>query len=151
MRVRRAIVVVVLFIASIAGGAFLVVRYMAMGRSVADAVGLYGRAARGRLQPYFSRAHVSYPPARVALLAFKQEKRLSVWAASRGGTWRFIRAYPILAASGKAGPKLREGDYQVPEGIYRIAWLNPNSSYHLSMKVSYPNAFDLAHAAAEKR
>jgi hypothetical protein len=151
MRVRRIIVVAVLLVASIAGGAFLVVRYLAAGRSVADAVGLYGRAARSRMQPYFSRAHVPYPPARLALLVFKKEKRLSVWAASREGNWRFIRAYPILAASGKAGPKLREGDYQVPEGIYRIAWLNPNSSYHLSMKVSYPNAFDLAHATTEKR
>lgn len=40
---------------------------------------------------------------------------------------------------------------QVPEGIYRIEYLNPNSSYHLSMKLNYPNDFDLTHAKAEGR
>ena len=58
---------------------------------------------------------------------------------------------PILAASGELGPKQREGDQQVPEGIYRIEWLNPNSSYHLSMRVSYPNEFDRAQARIEGR
>jgi len=60
-----------------------------------------------------------------------------------------IRSYPILAASGHAGPKLREGDFQVPEGLYRIESLNPNSSFHLALRVSYPNEFDLANAAKE--
>jgi murein L,D-transpeptidase YafK len=54
-------------------------------------------------------------------------------------------------ASGKAGPKLREGDGQVPEGIYRIDGLNPNSSYHLSLKLNYPNDFDLEQARTEGR
>ena len=67
------------------------------------------------------------------------------------GIGRFIRSYPSLAASGHAGPKLRQGDYQVPEGVYRIEWLNPNSSYHLSMKVNYPNAFDLRMARRDGR
>ena len=49
------------------------------------------------------------------------------------------------------GPKLKEGDKQIPEGIYSIAYLNPNSSYHLSLKVDYPNAFDRAKARAEAR
>ena len=42
-------------------------------------------------------------------------------------------------------------DYQVPEGLYRIAYLNPASSYHLSMKVDYPNAFDHQQAVRERR
>jgi murein L,D-transpeptidase YafK len=46
---------------------------------------------------------------------------------------------------------LREGDRQVPEGIYPIESLNPNSSYHLSLRVGYPNAFDRAQAANEGR
>ena len=81
---------------------------------------------------------------------FKNERRVAVWARS-GTSWRFIRNYPILAASGHAGPKLRQGDLQVPEGVYRIEHLNPNSSYHLSMKVSYPNAFDRRMAARDGR
>jgi len=39
----------------------------------------------------------------------------------------------------------------VPEGIYSIAGLNPNSSFHLSLKLNYPNSFDLMHAKAEGR
>lgn len=120
------------------------------GRSVADVVAKYGPAARARLQPHFQRAGVAYPPKRLALLVFKKENRLVLWA-DDGRSWRYIRSYPVLAASGNPGPKLREGDYQVPEGVYRIAHLNPNSSYHLSMKVDYPNAFDRQMAARDKR
>jgi murein L,D-transpeptidase YafK len=40
---------------------------------------------------------------------------------------------------------------QVPEGIYRITKLNPNSNYHLSMRLNYPNAFDISHARQEGR
>lgn len=75
---------------------------------------------------------------------------MALWARS-DARWRFVRNYPILAASGHAGPKLREGDSQVPEGVYRIELMNPNSSYHLSMKVSYPNDFDRRMAAKEGR
>jgi len=46
---------------------------------------------------------------------------------------------------------LREGDQQVPEGIYSIESLNPNSSYHLSLRVNYPNVFDREQAAREGR
>ena len=50
-----------------------------------------------------------------------------------------------------AGPKLKQGHRQVPEGLYDIAGLNPNSSYHLSVKLNYPNAFDQAQAEKENR
>ncbi len=69
----------------------------------------------------------------------------------RNGDSRFICEYPLLAASGRLGPKLREGDRQVPEGIYRVRELNPNSRFHLSLWLSYPNDFDLAHALEEGR
>lgn len=119
-------------------------------RSVADVLARYGSAARARMKPYFDRARIPYPPQRVSVLVFKRERRMAVWA-SYGNRWRFIRDYPILAASGHAGPKLREGDRQVPEGLYRVAGLNPNSSYHLSILVDYPNAFDRQMAQREKR
>ena len=123
-------------------------------RSVADVVARYGPAARARLVPHFRKAGVSWPPREIAFLVFKREKRMAVWARSSGAPgspWKFIRNYPILAASGHAGPKLREGDRQVPEGVYRIEHLNPNSSYHLSMKVDYPNAFDRRMARRDGR
>src|SRR5690606_4961 len=67
------------------------------------------------------------------------------------GVLRFVRALPVLAASGRVGPKLQYGDYQVPEGFYRIEALNPNSRFHLALRVNYPNAFDRAEAAREGR
>lgn len=119
-------------------------------RTVADVVDTYGDNARARLRPYFSVAGVSYPPQQITLLGLKDSAELELWAQTEAGP-RLIRTYPIEALSGVAGPKLREGDKQVPEGIYRIEGLNPNSAFHLSMKLNYPNAFDLKHANAEGR
>ncbi|KAF0248527.1 MAG: hypothetical protein FD167_2068 [bacterium] len=119
-------------------------------RTVSDVVKIYGDDARDRLKPYFERANVSYPPQDLVFVGLKEEKTLEVWAKSLQD-WKLIQTYPIKAASGKAGPKLREGDRQVPEGIYKIISLNPNSSYHLSMKINYPNESDLQHAKAEGR
>lgn len=48
--------------------------------------------------------------------------------------------------SGGPGPKRRAGDRQVPEGFYEIDGLNPNSLFHLSLRVDYPNAEDRAAA-----
>jgi murein L,D-transpeptidase YafK len=53
-----------------------------------------------------------------------------------------VTTFPVLAASGKAGPKRREGDRQVPEGFYQIDRFNPESSYHLSLGLDYPNESD---------
>ena len=58
-----------------------------------------------------------------------------------------ICVYPVLGASGVLGPKLKEGDRQVPEGVYRVPELNPNSDFHLSLRLDYPNEFDRAQGA----
>ena len=83
-------------------------------------------------------------------MAIKDSRLMELWARS-GGPWRHVRNYPIKGMSGVAGPKLKEGDLQVPEGLYRIALLNPNSAFHLSLKLDYPNAFDRDMAALEGR
>ncbi len=119
--------------------------------SVADRLEQYGPAARARLSPRFARQTVTYPPREIVLVGLKQEKVLAVYAKSGTNGLALIHSYPIRAASGVAGPKLREGDRQVPEGIYAIESLNPNSSYHLSLRVNYPNAFDREQARKEKR
>lgn len=124
---------------------------IASAATVEDRLAQYGEAARGRLLPYFTNAPVAYPPSALVFIGLKEEKILQVYAKSGTSGFKFIRAYPVQAASGVAGPKLREGDKQVPEGIYAIELLNPNSSYHLSMRVGYPNAFDRAQAAKEGR
>lgn len=156
---RRVVVIALLLILAIGGGAiyvfgrgawFPLLLQMRGPRTVADVVARYGPAARTRLRPHFTRAGVAYPPKEIAILVFKRERRVAIWARN-SGAWRFVRNYEVLAASGHAGPKLREGDRQVPEGLYRIEHLNPNSSYHLSMKVNYPNAFDRRMAKFEGR
>ena len=45
----------------------------------------------------------------------------------------------------------RSGDRQVPEGLYDIDLLNPNSKFSVSMRVNYPNDFDKAMALKENR
>lgn len=45
------------------------------------------------------------------------------------------------------GRKLREGDFRTPEGEYTLTIRNPNSSYFLSIGVSYPNTLDRLNAA----
>jgi murein L,D-transpeptidase YafK len=44
------------------------------------------------------------------------------------------------------GHKQREGDFRTPEGVYYLEAKNADSDYFLSLKVSYPNAADRAHA-----
>ncbi len=82
------------------------------------------------------------PFERLIILGLKAEKMLEVWGVSAQNDSSLLLSLPFTGFSGKPGPKLREGDKQIPEGIYRIEYLNPNSSYHLSMKLNYPNAFD---------
>jgi hypothetical protein len=120
-------------------------------RSVEDRVDEFGSGADARLRPLFAKAGCSYPPARLALLAFKEEKILELYAPDSHEAWKQVSTYPILAASGQLGPKLREGDYQVPEGLYPVTFLNANSRFHLSLRLGYPNAFDRLKAKEEGR
>ena len=103
MRRWQSILLGLLLIAGIAaGGYFAYVRFV-MRPTLSDALRRYGVAARARMQPSIARAGIAYPPRRLALLVFKRERRLSIWA-DGGKGWRYVRAYPILAASGYAGP-----------------------------------------------
>jgi murein L,D-transpeptidase YafK len=79
----------------------------------------------------------------VTLIGIKNPGHLDVFI--NGAHWQ---RFPFTAQSGTTGPKLRSGDGQIPEGLYSIDALNPNSSYHLSMRVSYPNDDDRARSAA---
>ena len=132
------------------GIAFAMVANRFNKKSVDDRLAEFGAVARQRMKNDFAKAGVAYPPPRTTLLVLKTERRLEVYAGASNGL-RFIRAYPILAASGEIGPKLREGDHQVPEGIYAVESLNPNSAYHVSLRLNYPNAFDRAQAKKDGR
>jgi hypothetical protein len=100
---------------------------------------------------WFADAGAAFPPPRLDLLVLKEERQLEIWAPGERGRPVLVHRFPVLGASGHAGPKLREGDLQVPEGIYRLRVLNPNSRFHLSLGTDYPNALDRAAARADGR
>jgi hypothetical protein len=108
-------------------------------------------AVEARRIPDFQRAGVPFPPEEILLLGIKDARVLRLLARQKGERWQFIRDYPFTAGSGDLGPKLREWDMQIPEGFYRVESLNPNSSYHLSMRLNYPNEFDVAKAIVDGR
>jgi len=120
--------------------------------SVKDRLEQISTAVHDRLQPYFRRQRIEYPPARLALVAIKDEKRLKVYAQNPGDdSWSFIMQYQVAKLSGKPGPKLKSGDKQVPEGIYRVTHLNPMSKFWLSLALDYPNEFDRRMARKDDR
>jgi murein L,D-transpeptidase YafK len=110
-----------------------------------------GTAVEARLKDYFALENLAYPPEELVIAAFKEEKLLEIYSVKSGQKTTLVKTYPILAASGHLGPKLREGDRQVPEGIYRADFLNPNSLYHLAIKLNYPNEFDRMKAQQDCR
>jgi hypothetical protein len=120
-------------------------------RTIEEVIRVLGPHVDRRLRPAFEQAGISWPPEHLTLLALKEEKRLEIYAADDSHGPIFVLSYEILAASGSLGPKLREGDKQVSEGFYRIELLNPNSRYHLSLRVNYPNAADLEQAGRDGR
>lgn len=82
-------------------------------------------------------------PVELLMIAYKKDQVLEVWARQAGtGKMKMLKKYPICRSSGLPGPKRKEGDRQVPEGFYTVTHLNPNSSYHLSVGINYPNASD---------
>lgn len=78
---------------------------------------------------------------------FKEEGKLEIWKQKTNGRYDLIAMYDICKWSGKLGPKFIEGDRQAPEGFYSVrpAQMNPNSSYHLSFNIGFPNAYDRVH------
>ena len=57
-----------------------------------------------------------------------------------------IRTYKIALGDNPKGHKQQEGDEKTPEGKYKLDWRNPNSAYHKSIHISYPNQQDKARA-----
>ena len=109
--------------------------------TLAQALERYSPRIDESLRPRFDALGLSYPPEKLTLIALKEELELEVWVYQNGQSHR-VHSYPVEDASGLPGPKRRRGDFQVPEGIYRLNAFNPNSSFHLSLRVNYPNYFD---------
>ena len=82
----------------------------------------------------------------IFLRIFKASRELEVWVQGRA-RFQLFRTYTICAVSGDLGPKQQEGDLQGPEGFYLVTpeRMNPESHYHLSFDLGYPNAYDQAY------
>lgn len=88
--------------------------------------------------------------ARIFLRAFKFEQTLEVWGQGPDQSYVLLDSYPFCVNSGTLGPKRQEGDLQIPEGVYFIDRFNPNSSFHLSLGLNYPNTADRYHGDPNK-
>ncbi len=106
-----------------------------------SAIALY----QNKLKIAFSASNLTWGNP-VFIRIYKQESVLEVWV-KKNHSYVLFKSYPICYYSGNIGPKTKMGDAQAPEGIYQIKakQLNPNSNYHLSLNIGYPNAFDLFH------
>ena len=75
------------------------------------------------------------------VIVHKSKRRLELW---QGRT--LLRSYRISLGLNPEGHKQEEGDFRTPEGRYVLDVRNPRSDFFLSMRVSYPNARDIARA-----
>ena len=81
------------------------------------------------------------------LLVDKSDRLLIVYDGNR----EIARYTNIRFGDAPKGHKQFEGDERTPEGNYTINGRNPKSAYHLSLRISYPNAADRAFAKARGR
>lgn len=87
---------------------------------------------------------IAYRQCEVYLRTFKHEQSLELWAKNElDSVFTHIKNYSFCTNSGTLGPKRREGDGQIPEGIYHIDRFNPRSLFYLSLGLNYPNTSDL--------
>lgn len=76
----------------------------------------------------------------------KSERRMMLLSGNKA-----LKVYDVGLGNEPRGHKQFEGDGKTPEGLYFIDRRNPNSSYHLSIGVSYPNDRDLRFASEQGR
>jgi murein L,D-transpeptidase YafK len=95
------------------------------------------------VKKYFVEKKLNYTGFNLFLRAFKKEKELQVWVKeSDNDQYVHLHTYNFCNTSGVLGPKRKEGDFQIPEGMYKINHFNPLSNFHLSLGIDYPNASD---------
>ncbi len=85
----------------------------------------------------------------IAFVIVKHTGKLHV--VRQDGSADTVASFPVCKMDGEPGFKAQEGDGMTPDGIYNIIHLNPGSSYHLSMKINYPNAVDIKRHARHTR
>ncbi len=112
-----------------------------------ERLALTGAAIIALAGPVHSGAPEDQLPVADHVVVDKSERTLTLYAGSQ--PLRVIGG--IQLGDAPVAPKRFQGDERTPEGRYWIDWSNPESSYHLSMHISYPNAADEAYAASQGR
>lgn len=87
-----------------------------------------------------------YGPEVTHVVVNKGERRMFLLHGNRA-----LAHYPVHLGFAPEGHKQFEGDGKTPEGRYVIDRRNPDSAYHLSLGISYPNEADIAFAEAQGR
>lgn len=72
---------------------------------------------------------------------YKSQKRMDL--ISQG---KVVKSYNVMLGRGGKKPKQKQGDNRVPEGKYTLDYKNPNSQFHKSIHISYPNDEDIRRA-----
>lgn len=96
--------------------------------------------------PLRAQSSLTLPPID-RLVVEKSARRMLAYS---GG--RLIHTFEqIQLGDAPVGAKQFQGDEKTPEGRYTIDYGNPNSAYHLSLHISYPDAAAKAYAARARR
>lgn len=86
-------------------------------------------------------AQAAAPPKIDKVVVLKSERKLLLLSKDT-----VVRTYRVALGKNPTGPKIQTGDHRTPEGSYVIDSRNPQSQYHRSLHISYPNADDRARA-----
>ena len=102
------------------------------------------------IKKLLSDKNISTDKLEIFIRAFKTEDKLEVWGKNKSDDkFVLLKTYEVCAKSGVLGPKMKQGDGQVPEGVYNINRFNPTSTYYLSLGLNYPNAADKKRSKAK--
>ena len=95
------------------------------------------------LKKQFAAAGLQWPAKQIYIRSFKYDSQMEVWVRnSTSEPFKLFKTYSVCALAGTMGPKRLQGDYQVPEGFYYINEFKPQSNYHMSLGINYPNVSD---------
>ena len=97
--------------------------------------GMLGACAR-KVEPYVG-------PDVTRVLVFKEKRSMYLMHQRE-----VLKSYYVDLGFTPEGHKRIEGDGRTPEGLYFVDRRNPNSDFHLSIGISYPNTRDIARARA---
>lgn len=101
------------------------------------------RRKEDSIRKQFEKKGLQWPAKYIYIRSFKFDSQLEVWVKNKlSEEYQLFKTYKVCAMAGSLGPKRMQGDYQVPEGFYYINEFKPNSVYHLSLGLNYPNASD---------